>query len=258
MPTRAPSTASPQLDTRPLPPGPHLVAERGGRVEAAISLRTGELVANPFARTAELCELLRLHAACGARRAARDPAAPPPAAAASWERPRESEITVRRELRPGDLGEIVRMHGVLYPREYGLSPNMERHVAPPSTPRSSAAGRRTAAVWIVERDGEFAGSIALTDEGDGLAALRWFLFDPSVRGLGFGRRLVGELVAEAEQRGFERIWLETLAILTTAARIYRAHGFVCVERADRPALGRSRRPVPRLRADPAALSRARR
>ena len=52
-----------QLDTSPLPPGPHLVAERAGRVDAAISMRTGELVANPFVRTAELCVLLRLHAA---------------------------------------------------------------------------------------------------------------------------------------------------------------------------------------------------
>ena len=138
------------------------------------------------------------------------------------------KITVRRELRPGDLGEIIRLHGVLYPREYDLSPNMERHVALAVTTAVEHGWPENGAVWILERDGEFAGSIALTDEGDGLAALRWFLFDPSVRGLGFGRRLVGELVAEAEKRGFERIWLETLAILTTAAHIYTDHGFVCV------------------------------
>lgn len=51
-----------QLDSRSLPPGPHLVAERGGWIEAAISLATGGLVADPFLRTAELCELLRCHA----------------------------------------------------------------------------------------------------------------------------------------------------------------------------------------------------
>jgi hypothetical protein len=52
-----------QLDTRPVPPGPHLVAEREGRIEAAISLGTRELIANPFSRTADLCALLRLRAA---------------------------------------------------------------------------------------------------------------------------------------------------------------------------------------------------
>jgi hypothetical protein len=51
-----------QRDCRPLPPGPHLVAQREGRIEAAVSLASGELVADPFRRTAELCELLRCHA----------------------------------------------------------------------------------------------------------------------------------------------------------------------------------------------------
>ncbi|HEY3193189.1 MAG TPA: hypothetical protein VGJ61_10415 [Solirubrobacterales bacterium] len=50
------------LDSRRLPPGPHLVAERGGRIDAALSLPTGELVADPFRRTTELGELLRCHA----------------------------------------------------------------------------------------------------------------------------------------------------------------------------------------------------
>jgi hypothetical protein len=47
------------LDSRPLPPGPHLVAERDGRIDAAHSLSTNEAVADPFRRTAELRELLR-------------------------------------------------------------------------------------------------------------------------------------------------------------------------------------------------------
>ena len=51
-----------QLDSRPLPPGPHLVAIRGERIDAAISLSTRKLIADPFRRTAELCALLRCHA----------------------------------------------------------------------------------------------------------------------------------------------------------------------------------------------------
>ena len=49
-------------DTRALPPGPHLVAVREGRIDAALSVATGESVADPFRRTAELVELLRCHA----------------------------------------------------------------------------------------------------------------------------------------------------------------------------------------------------
>jgi hypothetical protein len=51
-----------QLDSSPLPPGPHLVAEREGRIDAALSLSNRELIADPFRHTAELCELLRFHA----------------------------------------------------------------------------------------------------------------------------------------------------------------------------------------------------
>ena len=51
-----------QLDSQALPTSPLLVAEREGRLDAALSLSTGEQIADPFRRTAELCELLRHHA----------------------------------------------------------------------------------------------------------------------------------------------------------------------------------------------------
>ena len=48
-----------ERDSRAAPAAPRLVAERCGRLEAAISLTSGEAVADPFVRTAELLELLR-------------------------------------------------------------------------------------------------------------------------------------------------------------------------------------------------------
>ena len=51
-----------ELDSHPLPPGPHLIAERERRIEAALSLCTNEVIADPFRRTAELRELLRTYA----------------------------------------------------------------------------------------------------------------------------------------------------------------------------------------------------
>jgi hypothetical protein len=47
------------LDSSRLGPGPHLVAVRDGAIEAAVSLRTHAVLADPFRRTAESCELLR-------------------------------------------------------------------------------------------------------------------------------------------------------------------------------------------------------
>jgi hypothetical protein len=51
-----------QLDSTRLPTGPHVIAEVGGQMRAAYSLDEQRAIADPFHRTAELVELLRLHA----------------------------------------------------------------------------------------------------------------------------------------------------------------------------------------------------
>ena len=65
------------LDSAPMPAGRTLVAEIDGTMLAALPLGGGRAIADPFAPTAHLVELLRAHA--GALEAAR-PAAPPHAA----------------------------------------------------------------------------------------------------------------------------------------------------------------------------------
>ena len=52
-------------DSRPLPEGELLVAVVGGDVRAALSLRSGEWVADPFHPTASLVELLQIRARHG-------------------------------------------------------------------------------------------------------------------------------------------------------------------------------------------------
>jgi hypothetical protein len=51
---------------RPLA-GPAIVAEREGRIVAAVALDGGKTIADPFAPTADLVALLELHAADSAR-----------------------------------------------------------------------------------------------------------------------------------------------------------------------------------------------
>jgi GNAT superfamily N-acetyltransferase len=138
----------------------------------------------------------------------------------------DTEPAIRRVLRPGDLGEIIAHHGRLYGAEYGVDPTFESHVAA----SVAAAGKRGfprqgEGIWIVERDGAHLGSIALTDEGDGSATVRWFVLDASLRGRGLGRGLVSEVLALADAAGYERVGLETFSELTAAAHIYRSNGF---------------------------------
>jgi hypothetical protein len=50
------------LDSRRLPAGPLLLAEQDGILRAALALRTGDAIADPFAPTEHLLALLRRHA----------------------------------------------------------------------------------------------------------------------------------------------------------------------------------------------------
>ena len=51
------------LDDRAALHGEVLLAEHAGEVRAALSLQDGRTVANPFAPTAKLVEMLRMHVA---------------------------------------------------------------------------------------------------------------------------------------------------------------------------------------------------
>jgi ribosomal protein S18 acetylase RimI-like enzyme len=146
---------------------------------------------------------------------------------------------IRSELRPGDLEAIVALHGRLYPVEYGVDSAFVTHVEA-RVAEAVAAGfpRERDAVRILERRGELVGSLALTDEGEDTACLRWFLIDPELRGLGLGRRLVAELIEEARERRYRQLRLETFSDLRVAAEIYRDAGFELVSEETGPRWGR--------------------
>ena len=148
-------------------------------------------------------------------------------------------IEIRRECRPGDLEAVVDLHERLYPAEFGVDAQFVDHVAARAA-EVEAAGfpRERESIWLLEVGGELAGSLALTDEGDGTGYIRWYLIDPKLRGHGLGRRLLAELVEEAGRAGYLRLHLETFSDLRTAAAIYRAAGFRVVAEETGPRWGR--------------------
>jgi hypothetical protein len=52
-----------ELEERPVPPGPLLLAEVEGTVEAAIDIADGRTIANPFSESGSVVSLLHLRAA---------------------------------------------------------------------------------------------------------------------------------------------------------------------------------------------------
>jgi GNAT superfamily N-acetyltransferase len=133
-------------------------------------------------------------------------------------------IVMRGTLRPGDLGEIVRMHGVIYARDHGFDATFEAYVAGPLA-EFARRGSPRERIWIAEAAFGIAGCVAIVSAADDVAQLRWFLVDPRARGSGLGTALLAGSVAFARAAGYRSVILWTVGALEAAGRLYRANGF---------------------------------
>ena len=135
------------------------------------------------------------------------------------------------------MGLIVSRQAILYHELYGWGANLEANVAEAVAAflHSFRAGR--AQCWIAEVDGEMAGSVLLTDEGDGLSRLRLLYVEPSAHGKGIGSALVRECIVFARAAGYRRMMLWTHSILEAARRIYAREGFNLISTEDHTVFG---------------------
>jgi DNA-binding MarR family transcriptional regulator/GNAT superfamily N-acetyltransferase len=100
-----------------------------------------------------------------------------------------------------------------------------------SLPADSSELAPPAGMLLVARlRGKAIGCGALKLHPGAPAELKRMWVDPSARGLGLGRRLLGELEARARAEGVRILHLETNRTLTEAIRLYRQNGFVEVPR----------------------------
>ena len=136
-----------------------------------------------------------------------------------------TDVTVRHDLRPGDMGRVIAMHGVLYDREFGFDHGFEAYVAETVAEFGRLARPGLDRLWVAERDDQLVGSIAMLGREDGAAQLRWFLVHPDARGCGLGRRLIDESLAFCRTAGYRSVYLWTVTGLDAAARLYVAAGF---------------------------------
>ncbi len=132
--------------------------------------------------------------------------------------------SLRTTLKPGDLGEIIRLHGRVYAQEYGLGATFEQYVAAPLIEFLRAPSEREH-LWIAEIKDQIVGSIAIVADSDDVAQLRWFLVHPLSRGNGLGQMLLQEALAFCRSAGYRSVFLWTISNLTTAARKYHRAGF---------------------------------
>ncbi|MEW6210933.1 MAG: GNAT family N-acetyltransferase [Acidobacteriota bacterium] len=134
------------------------------------------------------------------------------------------DIGIRHDLRPGDIGYLTYLHGVLYAKEQGWDHTFEAYVAEPLAEFARSHNDRER-IWIVESDEKIVGSIAIVEASREEAQLRWLLLDPVLRGRGIGRTLVEEAISFCRDAGYSLVFLWTVSALAAAAKLYQSTGF---------------------------------
>ncbi len=138
-------------------------------------------------------------------------------------------MQIRTNFKPGDVGYVIYLHGVLYAEEHGLDHTFEGDVANRLGEFARSFDGRKDYFAVAENEGQIVGSIAINGHPDQTAQLRWFLLHPSARGAGLGKKLPTEAINFCRAREFRSVNLWTISELKTAAHLYRSAGFQLIE-----------------------------
>lgn len=152
-------------------------------------------------------------------------------------KPALNEITIRTELKPGDIGYVIHLHGKLYKAEYGYEIIFEQYVAKGLLEFLEQYNPATNRVWVCEHHGRIIGFMLLMDRGDA-AQLRYFLLQPEYRGIGLGKKMMTLYMEFMQQAGFQSSYLWTTHELPAAAHLYKAFGFRLTEEKESTAFGK--------------------
>ena len=150
------------------------------------------------------------------------------------------EISIHTELRPGDIGYVIHLHGVLYAKEYGYGLQFESYVAKGLAEFYEKYDPERNRVWVCEHNDRIIGFLLLMDRGTA-AQLRYFLIEPEYRGLGLGSRLLNLYMDFLRECGYKESYLWTTHELSTAALLYKRLGFQLTEEKESTAFGKALR-----------------
>jgi GNAT superfamily N-acetyltransferase len=132
--------------------------------------------------------------------------------------------SIRTDLRPGDLGRLIELHGIAYDPVPGFGLPFEAFVAQTIAEYVLDNGAK-GKIWLAERDGRLVGCTAIVLREDGRGQLRWVLVAPSERGAGLGKRLVNDALAFCREQGCTSVFLETTDGLRESQTLYERLGF---------------------------------
>jgi peptidyl-dipeptidase Dcp len=148
-----------------------------------------------------------------------------------------NEISIRTELRPGDLGYVTHMHGRLYHKEYDYGLQFESYVAKGLCEFYEKYNPERNRVWVCEHNDLMIGFLLLMDRGIA-AQLRYFLIEPKYRGVGLGSKLMNLYMDFLRECAYRESYLWTTHELDRAAFLYKRLGFKLTEEKESTAFGK--------------------
>jgi len=147
------------------------------------------------------------------------------------------EITIRTDLKPGDIGYVIYLHGHLYSEEYRYGIEFETYVAEGLVEFFKLYDPKRSRVWICEHHERMIGFLLLLDRGEA-AQLRYFIISPEYRGIGLGKKLMSLYMDFLQRCGYKQSYLWTTDELPAAASLYVRTGFRLVEEKASAAFGK--------------------
>ncbi|WP_371373267.1 GNAT family N-acetyltransferase [Sporomusa aerivorans] len=135
-------------------------------------------------------------------------------------------ITIRSELKPGDIGCLIQLHGSIYAAECGYNHVFEGYVCKTFYEFLANYSQDKDRLWFAEANGKMIGAIAIVGHTATRAQLRWFILHPGFRGLGLGNQLLSEVLRYSREKGYCHLFLETTDDQQTAIHMYQKVGFI--------------------------------
>jgi len=132
---------------------------------------------------------------------------------------------IRHHIKPGDIGYLTYLHGILYAKEYGYDQTFETYVAGGLAEFVQSFNSDEDRIWLAEINGRIIGSVAIVGYSKVDAQLRWFLVHTDYRGLGIGKELLKDALQFCKERRYKTIFLWTTSELVEAGHLYACFGF---------------------------------
>ncbi len=137
----------------------------------------------------------------------------------------DAKVNIRYELKSGDVGYLIHLHGWIYAKECGYNHAFEGYVCKTFHDFFERYSSEKDRFWFAEVNGKMIGAIAIVGHSAQKAQLRWFILHPEFRGMGLGRTLLNEALQFCKEKGYQHVFLETTKDQKTAIQMYLKAGF---------------------------------